>query len=1000
MNTQYQFFSELFLRTPYYSFINYNPERLSEVVNESAFRNALYLASPVFYNIIAGRNFDLAKLNDKEKLTLLKYYNRMCFRPIPFGSFASFSITIWGEGKTLKLVNSDEIILHLLPDQDLLMRDLLKSDPTADNIVTVNPGLYKTADEFRYFKSNRDSKGRRKFSVDALPIEDFHKEMFDLLRKKRYTTEELACWLVEETGCEKMQAFDYIDFLLKEQILLDNSAGSIIEEKFKDLPAGALNATGEFWNKWRRVILTEDLSIAEAAADFKKIKPSIDNSDRQLFYAGLERPAVGSALGKTEQIELNSAVQALISLSLPLSSGKLRKFIKEFEDKFDRQRVPLLEAIDPDIGIAYGSIAAGPIGVLTNIDFPDTLSVNSTMEWTDIHKMLFRLMSAAQLKGCSASIEITPADLPNIKYPVTPVSMAVMFRKTEEYVVIDHVGGITGNWVIGRFSAFSPDVLKLCRKIVAAENAQHPNVIFTDIGQLSDNHADNINRRKRMYPFELPINVYSDVSFEKQLRPDDLVLSVRRGELILESVSKDKRVIPRLPTAYNYGNNQLSLFQLLCDMQYQSLQTDIHFDLENFFPGLNYYPRVIFGKTILAMAKWRFEEKEILALINKTGGDVMTKIKSFKLTYKLPKRVCLTFSDQQLVFNLSNLEEAVFFLSCLKGNKSILLTEYLLPGRNVKVGDKPMASQFVAFLKHEEKIYNEVKKEFRITTETKSRIFMLGSNWLYLKIYCAPQTANEVLNKIVDPLIWSDRSKVVRWFFIRYQDPDFHLRLRINIEGEQIGRILDVLAKLVAMPENKGLVKNYVGDSYQREIERYGDDIIEDVEELFYSGSMIIKRYVELQTEEESGPNNIQLGISIMNGMMQSFFFELSESINFTEMMIESFSIEFGVNKKLKIDLDAKYREIIDGLIPYLKNMYSYKGLMFFIHNLMNKTKDIFRKIANRPDKDKNLLLADLIHMQMNRIFEFEQRRHEFMCYYFLNKYLVTKKERSRRGLN
>src|ERR1700753_2600742 len=94
----YNFLPELFLRAPYYSFAGYDPERLEEVLKDRGFRNGLFLASPAFYNELKKKEFELHKLAEKEKHSVSKYYNRMCFRPTPFGSFASFSLLTWGKG--------------------------------------------------------------------------------------------------------------------------------------------------------------------------------------------------------------------------------------------------------------------------------------------------------------------------------------------------------------------------------------------------------------------------------------------------------------------------------------------------------------------------------------------------------------------------------------------------------------------------------------------------------------------------------------------------------------------------------------------------------------------------------------------------------------------------------------------------------------------------------------------------------------------------------------
>src|ERR1700722_3129766 len=103
MENNYQLLPELFLRAPFYSFAAYDLDWLPQVLEEECFRNAIWLASPALYKVLQAKDFAFTRLTEKEQLTLYKYYNRMCFRPTPFGSFASFTLLKWGESGPVRL---------------------------------------------------------------------------------------------------------------------------------------------------------------------------------------------------------------------------------------------------------------------------------------------------------------------------------------------------------------------------------------------------------------------------------------------------------------------------------------------------------------------------------------------------------------------------------------------------------------------------------------------------------------------------------------------------------------------------------------------------------------------------------------------------------------------------------------------------------------------------------------------------------------------------------
>jgi hypothetical protein len=96
-------------------------------------------------------------------------------------------------------------------------------------------------------------------------------------------------------------------------------------------------------------------------------------------------------------------------------------------------------------------------------------------------------------------------------------------------------------------------------------------------------------------------------------------------------------------------------------------------------------------------------------------------------------------------------------------------------------------------------------------------VFKPGSEWSSIKLFCGPATADDVLLETVLPLV-----RGARWFFLRYDEPEWHLRVR--------ARNVD-LAPLAADPR----VWRAEIDTYVRETARYGD--IEAAERCFHADS-------------------------------------------------------------------------------------------------------------------------------------------------------------------
>ena len=90
-----QFNSLVMVRSPYYNFADYSVDRLPQLLADPLFQRALYLASPELFASLEDKKFNAPALNYKQQLSVLKYINRMHYRPTPFGGFSSFSAASW-----------------------------------------------------------------------------------------------------------------------------------------------------------------------------------------------------------------------------------------------------------------------------------------------------------------------------------------------------------------------------------------------------------------------------------------------------------------------------------------------------------------------------------------------------------------------------------------------------------------------------------------------------------------------------------------------------------------------------------------------------------------------------------------------------------------------------------------------------------------------------------------------------------------------------------------
>ncbi len=215
---QYQFSGSLMLRTPFFSYQSYALSKVSSVLEDVQFKTALYLANPGLYQLLAAKQFNWSILTAKEKLTISRYYNRICFRPTPFGTFASFSLVKWGSSQQIKL---DEGQIHLQLDQEVTYH--LASALTTELLnqtFRLNPTLYKVGREYRFVKTiYQAGEPKFSFSLESFNADKLTNEVFGYAKNFTRTGTEIASFIENLSGCTLTEATAFFKFLASVQIL-------------------------------------------------------------------------------------------------------------------------------------------------------------------------------------------------------------------------------------------------------------------------------------------------------------------------------------------------------------------------------------------------------------------------------------------------------------------------------------------------------------------------------------------------------------------------------------------------------------------------------------------------------------------------------------------------------------------------------------------------------------------------------------------------------------
>ena len=275
-----------------------------------------------------------------------------------------------------------------------------------------------------------------------------------------------------------------------------------------------------------------------------------------------------------------------------------------------------------------------------------------------------------------------------------------------------------------------------------------------------------------------------------------------------------------------------------------------------------------------------------------------------------------------------------------------------------------------------------------------TRNFPPGSEWLFYKIYCGYGTADELLVELIGKLskYFIDNGLVDSWFFIRYADPNPHIRLRYHFSDlSNIGKVMMAVTKALQPYFETGQVNRIMIDTYKREIERYGETTIELCEKLFrHDSEMVTDMLSTIEYLPEKETYRWLFSLKDIDTMLSDFGYSLEERHTLAKSLADGFGKEFNINESTIQQFSNIYRTSKNNIFKFMHGDDEQSGGLYsLINQRSEKTKDIVRQMLDMcPDRKRfENIVHSLIHMTMNRIFVAQQRKHEVVLYGFLARY-------------
>ncbi|TCN57671.1 hypothetical protein D0809_13885 [Flavobacterium circumlabens] len=284
------------------------------------------------------------------------------------------------------------------------------------------------------------------------------------------------------------------------------------------------------------------------------------------------------------------------------------------------------------------------------------------------------------------------------------------------------------------------------------------------------------------------------------------------------------------------------------------------------------------------------------------------------------------------------------------------------------------------------------------------RNFIVGEEWLYYKIYCGYHTADKILTNEVQIIINKlfKQKLIDQWFFIRYHDPDFHLRLRFHLVNlNSITEVIELIKSHFSKLFENDTIYDVILPTYKREIERYGESTILYSEKLFYYNSKKIIELISKTVPEFDEITRILSSLHMIANLLKYFEIPIDVSLAFVTDRYLHFKLEHNIQKEniaKMTKLFSIYKPEILLLLSENRDPQHLEGLNKILKLKVEEIKTIKKILNNVPTDNSSYvldLIASFIHMNINRTFRSKQREYELICYDFMSryyKYIIYKK--------
>lgn len=914
-----------------------NRDSLLQTVRRTDVQEAIRIASPGL-----AADIDLwiedpdSKRGQAVERSLARYVSRMSTRSTPFGLFAACSVGQTATGTFLQLGRSSARHTRLDMSYLTALTEALEGRTAVRSHLTYRPNtsLYFSAGRWRYVRSCVEAAGRA-FRLVAVEPADYLDET--LIRARcGATIQQLAGPLASE-AVSLREAEEYIEDLIDAQLLVGDLAPTLTGSDplqqiiaSLDLPPATRDLAAELRTVQLALVDLDDEGVGASCGAYERIQASLPQLAGQinpahLLQVDLMRPAVHASLGPQVISDLRQAVEILRFVSGRKPFESLARFREDFVARYGSCEMPLTEVLDEEMGIGFGASSAPEAAaepLLGGLRFPPP--PGSALRWKARHDVLLKLLTEALASG-EREIELLPETirsmnagdaLPEFDTLAVIASLGAPSETAVahgNYRIFVHSVVPAGARLFGRFCALDDELEAQVRGFVAAEEALRPGAVFAEITHLPEGRIGNVLLRPVLREYEIPYLSRSGAPQDRRLPITDLLVSIEGNRVVLRSASLQREVIPRLTAAHNFSDASLGIYRFLCSLETQATGGGLIWSWGP-LAASHFLPRVVCGRLVLARARWLMPEEMVRGMRALPPHERYDAFQHWRSRHEVPRWVLLVEGDNELAIDLDSALALESAFHLLRPSASAEFVEMVPSPEELLVRGPDglyMHEVVVPFVRRDAPPAQS--RSAGLTAPPSQRSFLPGSEWLFVKMYTGTSTADVLLKELVNPFVRAvtDSGQVDHWFFLRYADPDWHLRLRMHGTKDGLISALAMLTDMIEPWRDRGLMWRFAIDTYEREVERYGgaDGIILS-EQLFHYDSEAALAIVDALAGDDGLHWRWQVALSGIDALLDDLSFALPERLELVRQASAGLRREFRFAAAHRKQMGSLFRRL------------------------------------------------------------------------------------------